>query len=80
MDEVYRDYLPSQSYPFVYLSLKIDPSHVDVNVHPTKREVHFLHEEQIVNEISSAFEKALSETNSSRVPEYSLLKRCFPEP
>eukprot|EP00468_Gymnochlora_sp_CCMP2014_P014413 CAMPEP_0167769274 /NCGR_PEP_ID=MMETSP0110_2-20121227/17208_1 /TAXON_ID=629695 /ORGANISM="Gymnochlora sp., Strain CCMP2014" /LENGTH=306 /DNA_ID=CAMNT_0007658193 /DNA_START=350 /DNA_END=1270 /DNA_ORIENTATION=- len=63
---LYNEYLPNHSHPFVYLSLQIFPSHVDVNVHPTKREVHFLNEEQVIDEIRDAFEKSLQGANSSR--------------
>lgn len=37
----YRGLLMTQQYPMAILSLEIDPSKVDVNVHPTKREVRF---------------------------------------
>ncbi|KAG9092124.1 DNA mismatch repair protein [Ceratobasidium sp. 370] len=39
IEAVYTAILPKGAHPFVYLSLEIDPKHVDVNVHPTKREV-----------------------------------------
>lgn len=44
MESVYREILPNHSHPFIYLAIEMPAKHVDVNVHPTKREVHFLHE------------------------------------
>jgi DNA mismatch repair protein MLH1 len=39
IENVYITLLPKGSHPFIYLSLEINPQNVDVNVHPTKREV-----------------------------------------
>ncbi len=39
--EGYRTLLPRERYPVVFLFLELDPAGVDVNVHPTKREVRF---------------------------------------
>ena len=39
VENIYINLLPKGSHPFVYLSLEINPQNVDVNVHPTKREV-----------------------------------------
>lgn len=36
---VYAATLPKASKPFIYMSIVLPPEHVDVNVHPTKREV-----------------------------------------
>lgn len=39
--EGYRGVLPKGRHPVVFLSVELDPGDVDVNVHPTKREVRF---------------------------------------
>ena len=46
---------------------QIAPHAIDVNVHPTKREVQFLHEEEIVSGVRTALETLLLGANSSRV-------------
>lgn len=66
IDTVYATYLPKNMHPFIYISLQIDPANVDVNVHPTKQEVHFLHEEQIIEKIVSGLEAKLLGSNNSR--------------
>lgn len=48
------------------MSLEIEASNVDVNVHPTKHEVHFLHEEVIVERIKAELEVKLLGNNASR--------------
>lgn len=65
-EDVYSLYLPKNTHPFLYLSMELPPRNIDVNVHPTKREVHFLHEEDIVDSISQAIEKQLKGSNESR--------------
>ncbi|XP_068203358.1 DNA mismatch repair protein Mlh1-like [Palaemon carinicauda] len=66
IETVYASYLPKNNHPFLYLSLEIAPQNVDVNVHPTKHEVHFLHEELIIEKIQQAVETKLLGCNSSR--------------
>ncbi|XP_064085225.1 DNA mismatch repair protein Mlh1-like [Macrobrachium nipponense] len=66
IETVYASYLPKNSHPFMYLSLEIAPQNVDVNVHPTKHEVHFLHEDSVIEKIQQAVETKLLGCNSSR--------------
>ncbi|XP_057287460.1 DNA mismatch repair protein Mlh1 isoform X2 [Pezoporus wallicus] len=48
-------------------SLEIAPQNVDVNVHPTKHEVHFLHEDSILERVQQHIESRLLGSNSSRM-------------
>ncbi|CAL8460507.1 g36 [Coccomyxa elongata] len=49
----------ARNKPFVYLDLKLPGDQVDVNVHPTKHEVVFLHQDEILACINEAVEGLL---------------------
>jgi len=66
LDMVYGAYLPNGTHPFIYLSLEIHPANVDVNVHPTKHEVHFLYQDEIVEHIQRSLDSKLMSRNASR--------------
>ncbi|KAI8593436.1 histidine kinase-like ATPase [Geranomyces variabilis] len=66
IEAVYTEYLPRGTHPFVYLSLDIKPENVDVNVHPTKREVHFLNEDKIIESVCAVLQRRLADANHSR--------------
>ena len=63
---MYAAYLPKAGHPFIYLSLELDPSTLDVNVHPTKHEVFFLHQDEIIESVQKACEARLLGANESR--------------
>lgn len=66
IEQAYNTFLPKGGHPFVYLSLDIEPQRVDVNVHPTKREVNFLNEDEITESICNAICTKLSQVDRSR--------------
>ncbi|KAH7395177.1 histidine kinase-like ATPase [Phaeosphaeria sp. MPI-PUGE-AT-0046c] len=66
VEQTYATFLPKGGHPFFYLSLDIEPARVDVNVHPTKREVHFLNEDEIVAMICDEIASSLSKVDTSR--------------
>lgn len=41
------------------MDLRIEPKNVDVNMHPTKHEVNFLYENEIVDKIKAAFDSII---------------------
>ncbi|KAK8378680.1 hypothetical protein O3P69_009408 [Scylla paramamosain] len=66
LETMYAAYLPKAGHPFIYLSLEVDPSTLDVNVHPTKHEVFFLHQDEIIESVQKACEARLLGANESR--------------
>lgn len=58
---LYANVLLPGTHPFVYLSLNILPQDLDVNVHPTKQEVMFLHEDEIIERIIEAIRDGIYE-------------------
>ncbi len=72
----YYTLLPKGRYPAAFLSLKINPAIVDVNVHPRKTEVRLSHEKEIMEAVTAAVEKALSSTHL--VPEIKVKDKPSP--
>lgn len=66
VEATYAIFLPKGGHPFVYLSIEIEPHRVDVNIHPTKREVNFLHEDEIVELITGKIREHLAAVDTSR--------------
>jgi DNA mismatch repair protein MLH1 len=65
-EQTYSIFLPKGGHPFVYLSLEVEPNRVDVNVHPTKREVHFLNEDDIIELVCDEIKTKLAKVDTSR--------------
>lgn len=67
----YREYFPS-GHPLIFLFISIDPSLIDVNVHPAKMEIRFFHPQHIQDSIQKAirnsFEKASEIPTMATVP------------
>ncbi len=55
----YGELLPRDRHPIVFLFLRIDAGLVDVNVHPTKREVRFGEDRKVFGLIEAAVREAL---------------------
>lgn len=65
IDTAYKSLIASGKYPLVVLNLEIPPQDVDVNVHPTKKEVRYKNINQIFNFIISAIQGGLSNYNTA---------------
>jgi len=55
----YRDMLPRTRYPVGVLHLELEADRLDVNVHPTKREVRFAHERELSDAVLRHVREAL---------------------
>lgn len=60
LEEGYREYLMMHKFPFAILHLRMDPSLVDVNVHPAKMEVRFRDQNTLYEFIRSSVFDTLS--------------------
>ena len=64
--EGYGNLLPKDRYPVAFMDVAIDTGLVDVNVHPTKREVRLSREREILEAVTAAVRKTLADHDLSR--------------
>ncbi len=64
--DAFEGQLPARRYPVAFLYLRVDPSRVDVNVHPTKEEVRFEDERRVTGSVRRAVDAALQAERGSQ--------------
>mgnify|MGYP000595590725 CR=1 FL=1 len=63
----YQNVIPHGRYPLAALSIEVDPVMVDVNIHPRKEEVKFMHPRMVENLIQEAVKQALEKNLSAHI-------------
>lgn len=61
IEKAYTDLIPDRNYPSYFLHLEVDPSRIDINIHPTKTEVKFIDEHALFAILRAATKKALGQ-------------------
>lgn len=59
MNEAYNRFIPHGSFPAYVLFIDLDPTVIDVNVHPRKTEIRFADEKNIFRVVYNAVNTAL---------------------
>lgn len=59
VQSAYQELIAEGLYPFAILFIDIDPSQIDINVHPTKHEIKFEEERLIYNFLKVAVKHAI---------------------
>ncbi len=61
INDSYHSYQPDNRYPIVVINIEVDPSLVDVNIHPTKMDIKFSKIEALLDLVKTTIEKSLKE-------------------
>ncbi len=62
IQRAYGSLLPAGRFPIVFMNIKTDPSQLDVNVHPTKKEIKFSNFSKLGNEIKETVGSVLKKS------------------
>ena len=63
VNQAFNNLLPDGKFPSYFLNLKIDPKHIDINIHPTKTEIKFDDEKTIHTILRVSVKHALGQYN-----------------
>ena len=65
--DAYHSYKPDNRYPVVVIDIKVDPSLIDVNIHPTKMDIKFSKIDTLLNLIEGKIKDNLRSLNHTPV-------------
>ncbi len=60
INECYHTYKPEDRFPIVVLNIKVDPTLIDVNIHPTKQDIKFSKMEELKSLINDTITNGLN--------------------
>ena len=63
INDSYHSYKPDTRYPIVVINIELDPSLVDVNIHPTKMDIKFSKLEELISLISTTIKERIKNIN-----------------
>ncbi len=68
----YQEMIPADSFPLYVLFIDLDPSEIDINVHPTKQEIKFTDEKIVYAFVQAAIKHALAQFSVTPTLEFDL--------
>lgn len=72
INDAYHSYKPDNRYPITVINIEVDPSVIDVNIHPTKMDIKFSKIDTLLELIKETILAAI--TNRNLIPEVSIRK------
>lgn len=61
IENEYRTYIPNGRFPALFLFISTNPKNLDINVHPNKRTIKFIYEDDLLSLLRECTYKSLSE-------------------
>ncbi|MBR2771068.1 MAG: DNA mismatch repair protein MutL, partial [Bacteroidales bacterium] len=65
IENAFMEMIPKDSFPGYFINIEVDPSDIDINIHPTKTEVNFLDVKLVYAILHAAVRKAIGQHNLS---------------
>jgi DNA mismatch repair protein MutL len=72
LQNAYQEMIPAESFPMYVLFIDLDPTQVDVNVHPTKQEIKFEDEKIVYAFVQAAVKHALAQFSITPTLDFNL--------
>ena len=61
IENKYKTYIPNGRFPALFLFISTNPKNLDINVHPNKRTIKFIYEDNLLSLLSNCIYKSLAE-------------------